>query len=92
MRKLVLLAATLVDATSALAYSPPIGMPAPSFGIDQAVTMYSGQIYTFTDGRGAIVYLEAGNGPLHTVDKKAPGATDTSNAFGSPSRPRLTQV
>ena len=65
--------------------------PGTLFGIDQLVTMYSGQTYTFTDGRGAIVYPDAGNGPYtHYVDKNAPGATDTSNTFGSPSKPRLT--
>ncbi|MEO7723199.1 MAG: hypothetical protein ABIU29_00695 [Chthoniobacterales bacterium] len=78
---------------TALAYSPPIGILAPSFGIDQVVTMYSGQTYTFTDGRGTIVYPDAGNGPYtHYVDKNALGATDTNNTFGSPSKPRLTQV
>ena len=52
---------------TAWAYSPPIGIPAPSFGIDQVVTMYSGQTYTFTDGGGTIVYPDAGNGPIHTT-------------------------
>ncbi|MBA2433791.1 MAG: right-handed parallel beta-helix repeat-containing protein, partial [Chthoniobacterales bacterium] len=83
--------AALVGATSALAYSPPIGIPAPSFGIDQVVTMYSGQTYTFTDGRGTIIYPNAGNGPYtHYVDKNAAGATDTSNPYGTPTTPRLT--
>ncbi|MEO7723200.1 MAG: choice-of-anchor Q domain-containing protein [Chthoniobacterales bacterium] len=91
MRKLVLLIAAFVGATSALAYSPPIGIPAPSFGIDQVVTMYSGQTYTFTDGRGTIVYPDAGDGPYtHYVDKNAVGATDTSNTYGTPATPRLT--
>ncbi|MEO7724749.1 MAG: hypothetical protein ABIU29_08700, partial [Chthoniobacterales bacterium] len=89
MRKLVLSLAALVGATSALAYSPPIGIPAPSFGIDQVVTMYSAQTYDF--GSGPVPYPDAGNGPYtHYVDKTAPGATDTSNTFGTPSKPRLT--
>ncbi|MDT8304256.1 MAG: LEPR-XLL domain-containing protein, partial [Sedimentisphaerales bacterium] len=45
-----------VTNTTLSAWQPPIGIPAPSFGIDENVDMYIGQQYTFTDGRGTINY------------------------------------
>jgi hypothetical protein len=70
-------------------YVPPIGIPAPSFGIDENVSMYSSSTYDF--GSGPVPYPDAGNGPYtHYVDNGAVGATDTANTYGTPAKPRLT--
>ncbi len=53
--------------------------------------MLLGQTYTFTDGRGTIVYPDAGNGPYtHYIDNTAQNATDTNNPYGTPTLPRKT--
>ncbi len=63
------------------------GIPDPSFGIGEAHTMYAGRTYNF--GSGPSPYPNAGNGPFtHYVDNSHPLATDSSNPFGSPTRPR----
>ncbi|MDT8302834.1 MAG: hypothetical protein RQ760_15235, partial [Sedimentisphaerales bacterium] len=75
------------------AWQPPIGIPAPSFGINENVDMYIGQQYTFTDGRGTINYpisSVSGNPYTHYVDKNNSNATDTNNPYGTESTPRLT--
>ena len=78
----------LASVTSA-AWNPPIGIPAPSFGIDEVHTMYSGQTYDF--GAGPVTYPDAGNGPYtHYIDNTHISATDSSNTYGTPSMPRLT--
>jgi len=76
----------LVEATPAVGqYSPPIGIPAPSFGIDEVHTMYAGQYYA----AGGFTYKDAGNGPYtHYVDNTDPNATNTDNPYGTPDRPR----
>jgi hypothetical protein len=80
---------TLCFAQLAQAYTPPVGIPAPPFGIDQSVSMYSSATFDF--GSGPVPYPNAGNGPYtHYVDNKASGATDTNNPYGTPSKPRLT--
>ncbi len=71
---------TLALGSHANAYEPPIGIPAPAFGIEQTHYMYAGQ-----DG-----YSDAGNGPYtHYVDNTA-GCTDSSNDNGSQELPRCT--
>ncbi|MBW7992571.1 MAG: hypothetical protein FVQ84_21500 [Planctomycetes bacterium] len=75
------------------AWQPPIGIPAPSFGIDDAVDMYIGQQYTFTDGRGTINYpisSVSGKPYTHYIDNTHPNATDSGNLYGTASVPRLT--
>lgn len=73
---------------------PPIGIPAPEFGIEESHTMYAGQRFDF-DGDGTHEageeYKDAGNGPFtHYIDVSHPKATDTSNPYGSPEKPRLS--
>jgi len=87
-RKLALAPITVLFVSSAvIAYDPPIGIPAPTFGIDESHTMYSDDTYDF--GAGATAYPDAGNGPYtHYVDNTHPNATNTDNLFGSPDRPR----
>ena len=75
------------------AWQPPIGIPAPSFGIDDTVDMYIGQQYTFTDGRGTINYpisSVSGKPYTHYIDNTHPNATDSGNSYGTASVPRLT--
>lgn len=76
------------------AWHPPIGIPAPSFGIKETHYMYAGQRYDF-DGDGVLEageeYPDAGNGPYtHYVDNTNPSATDSGNPFGTPGLPRAT--
>ena len=76
------------------AWIPPIGIPAPSFGIRESHYMYAGQRYDF-NGNGILEpgeeYLDAGNGPYtHYIDNTHPNATDTNNPYGTSGRPRLT--
>jgi len=62
------------------AWVPPIGIPAPAFGIDDSHTMYAGQ-----NG-----YSDAGNGPYtHYIDNSA-GCSDSGNPNGSPGSPRCS--
>jgi len=66
-------------------YTPPIGIPAPSFGIDQTHMMYEGQYYD----AGGFAYRDAGNGPYtHYVDNTHPNATNVNNPYGTPDKPR----
>lgn len=70
-------------------WQAPIGTPAPDFGITEMHTMYIGQAYDF--GSGAEAYKDAGNGPYtHYVDSSHASATDSSNPYGSPTKPRST--
>ncbi len=70
-------------------YVPPLGIPAPEFGIDELHTMYSDAQYDF--GSGLEPYKDAGNGPYtHYVDNQNASATDASNPYGTGAIPRLT--
>jgi len=53
---------------------PPIGVPAPAFGIFETVASIHGQAGYFT----------------HYVDATSPASTDSSNPNGAPARPRRT--
>ncbi len=55
-------------------YLPPIGIPAPEFGINETVLSIYGSDTYFT----------------HYVDNTAASATDADNPNGSPDKPRLT--
>lgn len=56
------------------AYQPPVGIPDPSFGINETVASIYGSSTYYT----------------YYVDNKHPDATDNNNPFGSPARPRST--
>ncbi len=72
--------------TAVADYVPPIGIPAPSFGINELHTMYAGQWYT----AGGFTYRDAGNGPYtHYVDNAHPSATNSGNPYGTATTPRL---
>lgn len=68
-------------------YIPPIGIPAPDFGIEQSHTMYSGALFDF--GAGPEPYRDGGNGPYtHYVDFGI--GSDAGNPFGTQTSPRRT--
>jgi len=70
-------------------YVPPIGIPAPEFGIDESHTMYDNAQYDF--GNGLEAYKNSGDGPYtHYIDKQHANATDTGNPYGTNTTPRLT--
>jgi len=72
-------------------YVPPIGVPVPSFGIDQSHWMYASPECTYDYGNGPEPYRLWENGPYtHYVDVSAWSATDRDNPLGTPRRPRRT--
>jgi len=80
------------------AWTAPIGIPEPEFGLHETHTMYAGedpatpgQLYTYDYGNGLEAYRIGDAGPYtHYVDNTHPNATNSSNTFGTPDRPRLT--
>ena len=69
------------------AWTPPIGIPHPGFGIDESHMAYAGATYDF--GAGPEPYRDAGNGPYtHYVDNS--GACDDAEEYGSPASPRCS--
>src|SRR5262245_45407632 len=73
----VTLASFLGLATPASAWTPPIGVPAPQFGINQVAPPTPNPWLASTPG-------------FYYVDKSHPAATDSGNAYGSPATPRRT--
>jgi hypothetical protein len=73
-------------------YTPPIGIPAPPFGIDETVDMYvAPATYDFTDARGTAVYEISsitGKPYTHFVWKEHPSSTDSNNDYGTEAKPR----
>jgi hypothetical protein len=64
-----------------------IGIPNPSFGIDESHTMYSGEYFA----AGGFNYKDAGNGPYsHYIDPTASNCTDSGNEYGTQSQPRCS--
>jgi hypothetical protein len=66
-------------------YDPPIGIPAPPFGINESHTRYAGQTFA----AGGFVYRDAGNGPYSHYVNRSGGCSD-SNAYGTQAAPRCT--
>lgn len=90
MKRLILLLILLLP-LQVLGYTPPIGMPAPTFGIDETYRMYdTGASPNVRNG--SLVYQVSANGGVftHYVDNTDGAATDTANEFGSIAKPRLT--
>ena len=75
----------------AIAYEPPVGIPMPSFGIDQTNNMYQGKLFDYDqNGIPEALYKDAGNGPYtHFVDNTG-SCTDTGNDYGTEANPRCT--
>ena len=73
--------------SQALAYTPPIGIPSPTFGIEQQHTAYAGQTYA----AGGFIYRDSGNGPFsHYIDNTSMNCTDINNSFGTIDSPRCS--
>ena len=70
-------------------WSPPLGIPAPPFGIHETHLMYADATYDF--GSGPEPYRDAGHGPYtHYVDNMHADATDNDNPYGTAVQPRKT--
>jgi hypothetical protein len=69
-------------------YVLPIGIPAPTFGINETHQMYAGKTYA----AGGFVYKDAGNGPYtHFVDRTAPNCASTNaGGYGDATNPLCT--
>ena len=69
-------------------WKPPIGIPVPSFGIEETYRMYDEE----SARNPALVYKESGSGGYYThyVDRTADGATNSNNPYGSIAKPRRT--
>jgi hypothetical protein len=73
------------EASNTVAYTPPAGIPAPTFGINESHRMYTGKMFE----AGGFKYGDAGHGPYtHYIDNSHPAATNEDNPFGTPERPR----
>ncbi len=76
---------TVTSSPITTGWTPPIGIPAPPFGISEANTMYVGKTFNSQP------YKDAGNGPYtHYVDNTKSNATDDGNDYGTPDKPRQT--
>ena len=75
----LLVSASFLVASSARAqvWTPPIGIPAPSFGITEVAPATPNPWTVSTAG-------------FYYVDAAKTGATDTSNTYGTPAKPRRT--
>ncbi|MEW5757423.1 MAG: hypothetical protein AB1810_14095 [Pseudomonadota bacterium] len=73
-----LLTLAMLGSSAVYAYTPPIGIPEPSFGIDETAPA---QPAAWPTSEAAGFYY---------VDKSHPSATDTGNPYGYPNKPRLT--
>ncbi len=79
----------IFNLAQAYAYVPPVGIPIPSFGIDQTHTSYAGKNYV----AGGFVYRDGGNGPYsHYIDNSnsTTPCSDLSNLYGTVATPRCT--
>jgi hypothetical protein len=91
MTSLFVLLISVVQA-SALAgadsWTPPIGIPEPSFGIEETYRMYD---EPSARNPNLTYYASvAGGYYTHYIDYNHPSSTDSSNTYGSPSKPRST--
>ncbi|MBL3589884.1 MAG: right-handed parallel beta-helix repeat-containing protein [gamma proteobacterium endosymbiont of Lamellibrachia anaximandri] len=68
-------------------YTMPVGIPAPSFGLNETHEMYQGQYYA----AGDFTYRDAGDGPYsHYIDNSSSACTDDGNEYGTAETPRCT--
>ncbi len=85
-------------APSPVSWTPPIGIPEPPFGIRESHYMYqlgTNETCTTTPhkcydfGSGLEPYRDAGAGPYtHYIDPSSPSCTNTSNPYGTKTKPR----
>ncbi len=67
---------------------PPIGIPRPSFGIEETYRMYD----DVSNRNSELTYTENAEGGFYThyVDNTNGNATDTDNLYGTADKPRIT--
>jgi hypothetical protein len=73
-------------------WTPPIGIPAPPFGILETYRMYDDADPAATRRNPDLTYRESPVGGYYThyIDNTHPASTDTSNPYGTASKPRKT--
>ncbi len=71
-------------------YELPIGIPEPSFGIEQSHLMYLDTSLKFDYGSGLEPYRTTANGDPYTHYVDFDTGDDTDNPLGSPGSPRAT--
>jgi len=76
--KIVCLLSGMLLFSTANAYNPPIGIPAPSFGIDE-VAPAAPAAWPSSQASG-----------FYYIDNSHPNATDSNNTYGYPDKPRVT--
>jgi hypothetical protein len=79
-------ASTLADSDS---WAPPIGIPAPPFGINETYRMYDNADLRMLSG---LTYYASNSGGYYThyIDAEDANSTDDGNNFGSSAQPRKT--
>lgn len=67
-------------------FSPPIGIPAPGFGIEESYRMYDNP----ANRNPALTYSENSEGGYYTHYISSTGCTDGSNPYGTETTPRCS--
>ncbi len=67
-------------------YTPPIGIPAPSFGIDESYRMYDDP----SNRNAVLTYHQNSDGGYYTHYISDTGCTDSSNPYGTEATPRCS--
>jgi len=78
----------LAAVSQAATWQPPIGIPAPDFGMSETYRMYDGPSNRNPD----LTYSQNAEGGYYThyIDNADPNATDSNNPYGTEEKPRTT--
>ena len=76
------------NASGQCEWVPPIGIPKPSFGIEESYLMYNDS----ANRNPNLTYTANAEGGFYThyIDNTHPDANDTANPYGTEQRPRMT--
>jgi len=85
---LVFLGVWMTALLAAQSWQPPLGIPRPSFGIEETYRMYDNPV----NRNPALVYTQNAEGGFYThyIDNTHAQAIDAGNPFGTAVNPRLT--
>lgn len=89
MRTLALLS-LLLFAVEAQAYNPPIGIPAPAFGIDEPTYDAEAHCPNWPSAANSIAGGQTYDCYYVDNSSTSPACTDTANTYGYPAAPRCT--
>ena len=78
----------LMESLSLAAYSPPTGIPAPPFGIDEISYDWNSHCPNWPYKENSI--KKGSTFDCYYIDNENPKATDNNNLFGYPEKPRKT--